>query len=101
MGKKSKKDKNKDNITKIIDFKTQNERLLEVEQLKVQIENLGLSDNFEGIDIFYQKLDTYVVNGIPQSGQIKLPGLKRIIEFSLTNQKHKKNSVNLKYSEQT
>ncbi len=101
MGKKSKKDKdNQNKIKKINELKDNSERVLEVNDLKNKIENLGLNENFEGMELFYNILDQYVIDGLNQEGQIKLPGVKRIIEYNLYNKKNQKISVNLKYSDQ-
>lgn len=100
MGKKSKKDKDNTNkINKINELKDSSDRLIEVSDLKNKIENLGLSENFEGMELFYSILDQYKLDGLNRSGQIKLPGLKRIIEYNLLNKKNQKILVNLKFCE--
>ena len=97
MGKKSKRDKPPKIKNSIVTLKTFEERQTEIKELKDKIENLGLSDNFEGIDKFYQLLDQFVNEGLDLSGKIEIPGVQRAIVYELYGQSQKFNQVNLKY----
>lgn len=97
MGKKSKRDKPTKIKNLTVTLKTFEERQIEIKELKDKIENLGLNDNFEGIDKFYQLLDQFVNEGLDLSGKIEIPGVQRIIVYELYVQSQKSNQVNLKY----
>ena len=89
--KKKNKDKNK--------FKTKEDRVNEVNEIKDKLQNLGLSHKIEGIEQFYKYCDDYIEKDIPWSGKIKLTGTKRILEAILPRRKLTKLAISLKYDE--
>ena len=93
MGKKSRKTK------KEKEFKTKEMRDTEIENIKKQIEELGLSSQIDSIQTFYTYLDEFSNTGECNSGKIKLDGFKRILNYILTNTVGKKCLVNLGYDE--
>ena len=94
MGKKSRRDRVKEVVER-----SKEERLNEINEIKVKIDNLGLNNNFDGINTFLAIMDQFVDDGLSQSGKIEIPGTKRILEYGLFNDKKKKIVVNLKYDE--
>ena len=94
MSKKKRKHKSKEKIVK-----TKEERVLEIIKIKKQLQELGLSEEFEGIALFYTHCVKYVNDNIPWSGNIKLVGLKRILEAILTTRKTINCSISLKYDQ--
>jgi hypothetical protein len=93
MGKKSRNNKDKK-----ISLRTKEERIFDVDEIKHNFRETGLTDQIEDVQIFYDVLDQYIEDGISISGKIKLNGLKRIIEYILTNNKNKKLQVKLTYN---
>jgi len=79
--------------------KTKEERVIEVINIRKQLMSLGLSNEIEGIQDFYDICRDYVELGHSWSGKIKLPGTKRILEGRLVMRKNLDCSVNLKYND--
>ena len=112
MGKKSKnpkkiqKQKEKKQLLKQQQLENQNcksyqERYDEIEKIKSKLDELGLSEEHPGIDIFIALAQKYIKTGEGGTGKIKLPGLQRVLNYILTNTKNKKNSVSLEYNKNT
>ena len=80
-------------------MKTKEERVVEVIRIKKKLQELGLSNAFEGIALFHTHCAKYVNDNIPWSGKIKLLGLKRILEAILTTRKTISCSIAIKYDE--
>ena len=97
MGKKGKKEKKNRNKGKM--KKTLEERKKEIDNIKSQMLQLGFSDEIDGVDVFFKYCDEYVNKEISWSGDIKIPGFKRIIKGILTTRKIIPCSINLKYDE--
>ena len=82
---------------KIKEIKTKLERVMEIVKIKTKLRDLGLSEEYIGIEDFYNHCKIYVNNGIAWSGKIELPGLKRVLEASLPIRKNINCSIVLKY----
>jgi hypothetical protein len=80
-------------------IKTLEERCQEINIIKKQLSDFGLSEHFQSIKTFYEECDKYIKYGYSWTGSIKLHGLKRILEARLTTRKHLKCSITLKYDE--
>lgn len=91
--------KNKKKKKQKVSIKTLEERQNEIKTIKNKLSNLGLSEEFESIKLFYEECDKYVENGYGWSGKIKLNGLKRVLEYRLTTRKNLECSITLKYEE--
>ena len=70
---------------RIKDIKTQEERLEIVSNLKQQVNDLGIPDSHEGIQLFYKALDEYSNANTTWSvtGKVTVPEINRRIEYSL------------------
>ena len=112
MGKKSKdpkkiqKQKRKKLLLKQQKLENQNcksyqERYNEIEKIKSKLDELGLSEEHPGIDVFISLTQKYIETGEGGTGKIELPGLQRVLNYILTNTKNKKNSVSLEYNKHT
>ena len=77
--------------------RTAMERLQEVQAILAKLETLGLSKANEGVAAFLQVGREYVRSGEPRSGSVPLVGLKRHIDYVLSNRKHVACAVNLRY----
>lgn len=72
--KKEKKDKNEwSNVDKI----------KECEKIKQNIIDLGLNENFEEINYFYNILNNYLKDNISLSGKIKIYSIKKNLIYQL------------------
>ena len=94
MGKKSKSKIKREKKTK-----TKEERVNETKVILEKLSELGLSKEFDGIKEFNEIVEKYVEEGISWSGEIKLNGLKRILEARLPMRQNIKCWVNLKYDQ--
>jgi len=92
MGKKGKR-----NGHKTIELKTRDDRLAEVLDVFANFKDVGLSKNIEGVGEFFSMCRDYVNDGKGRSGNIKISGEKRIINYILPTRKNTLISVNLKY----
>lgn len=70
---------------RIKEVKTQEERQQIADNLKVQIENLGIPTSHDGISEFLKVLDEYSQPHVPSGlyGKIKIPEINRRIEYTL------------------
>ena len=84
---------------KVEKWKTQQERINEVNTIKSKLQNLGLSNQIDGIKEFYQVCQDYIDNDHAWTGKIKLNGFKRIIQCSLSRRQTTSCNINLKYDE--
>lgn len=80
-------------------FKTKIEREKEVSQIKSKLSEFGLTPSFDGIKLLYEQCDIYINDGRSWSGQIKLEGLKRVMNVILTTRKDGECNITLKYNE--
>ena len=94
MGKKSKKPKNH-----VVTFRSQLERIDEIEKIKVKLKTLGLGDGIPEIDGFYKETGKFIETGETISGKIAISGFKRVLEYNFNNNKKYSLSINLKYSD--
>ena len=84
---------------KIQDVKSLTDRINEIKTIKEKLNGLGLSSEYEPIKLFYKECNKYVRDGYGMTGNIKLKGLKRILEYKLTTIKNIECSITLKYNE--
>ena len=94
MGKKSRK---KTKLPKA--SKTLNDRQLEINNIKNQIEQLGLGEGNLDIKQFYQIIDEFTNTGIGWSGRVTLNGFQRHIDVILTNNSNIKCQIRLVYDQ--
>jgi len=93
MGKKNKKSKNKAKPVK-----SKDERIIEVNRIKNKLSSLGLTNAFDSVAELYHILDTFIEDGFPNSGKIKLNGCQREAAYILTSKKHIESSLCLKFN---
>lgn len=79
-------------------MKTKNERVREVINLIKKLNELGLNDNYDGIEEFKSILKQYVADGIYKQGKINVLGTKRQIRYMLPEKADKEISIVLKYN---
>lgn len=91
--------KKKRNRRKNENIKTKEDRLSEVNEMKLNLSNHGITDKIENIKLFYEYCDNFVNDNVSWSGKLKLPGLKRILDGVLTTKKTNKSSIVLKYDD--
>lgn len=84
---------------KVEKWKTQSERINEVNTIKNKLQKLGLSDQVAGIKDFFDICQQYIEEDHAWNGKIKLNGYKRILQGSLARRKSTACSINLKYDE--
>jgi len=92
MGKKTKAKKQKQ-------YKTRELRQEEIQEIKNKIQQLGLTEEMSYIKDFYNILNNFVETGEGQDGKIKLTGLKRILNYILTNTLAKKCLIKLEFDD--
>tara|TARA_B110000046_G_C12593466_1_gene233848 strand:- start:47 stop:361 length:315 start_codon:yes stop_codon:yes gene_type:complete len=93
-GEKEKKEKKEKKV------KTEAERLLEVDHIKRQINDLGLGDGNPDVKLFLNELELFVSQGNSWSGKIPLNGFQRIISATLSTNPNITSSVTLEYATQ-
>lgn len=93
------KKKGKKKKKKIKLLKNKIEREKEVSQIKSKLSGLGLTEEFDGIKSLYEQCNIYINEGTSWSGNIKLEGLKRIMNVILTTRKDGECNITLKYNE--
>jgi hypothetical protein len=64
-------------------LKTQTERLKEMIELYKQLENVGITNQFEEMKKFYEDANTFVKEGTPITGAIPLASLQRVFYYEL------------------
>ena len=82
MGKQKRKKKNTDKKDRSVKERTQREQ--EAENIKQQINSLGLGDGNVDVKTFFTELDNFVTSGVSWSDKIKLHGYTRIIDATLS-----------------
>lgn len=92
MGKKNRNQK------KEPEFKTEEERKIEIMEVIKQINDIGFSTAVEGIKEFYGICNNYIKTGEGKSGKIKLEGFKREINYILPTKKQNMVKVALNYN---
>lgn len=79
-------------------IKTLEERLEDAQTIYTKLIDLGIHKRFIVMDPFYTSLQTFVKEGISDSGKIKLPEIQRILFYQLITRKNKPCVVWLKFS---
>jgi hypothetical protein len=92
MGKKSRR-----KSEKVINLRSSLDRVNDVQDIKDNFASYGLTSEMEDVQTFYNILDTFIETGESSSGSIKLQGVKRIVEYILTNNNNKQLNVKLAY----
>ena len=95
MGKKSRRREKR--VPKVL--KTMEERRGEMDTIKEKLSSLGLSEEMEGVALFYKRAAHFIETGESWSGKIKLEGCKRILDLILTGTKGKECLAGLLYDE--
>jgi hypothetical protein len=93
MGKKSRRRDKKG--VKVL--KTMEERRSDIDTIKEKLTSLGLSEEMDGVAIFYKRAEHFIETGESWSGKIKLEGCKRILDLILTGTKGKECLAGLLY----
>jgi hypothetical protein len=95
MPKKGKKKESKEEraIRKASNQRTKEERLKELEGPLNQLLGLGLPDDLEGMNKFYEIVDDFIETGRPFTGIIKVPEVKREFQCLLNNRKMHKLTI--------
>ena len=94
MGKKSKNKKEK-----LIEYYTIEEKNIQCQHIKKQLQDFGLEIYTEEVKQLDDIMDKYIKNSEEYIGQIKLPGAKRIMDIRFRNNKKWDILLNLKYDE--
>ena len=92
---KKKKGKSSDKVKKV---KTEQQRLIEVDRIREQINDLGLGEGNPDVKSFFNELDCFVSLGHSWSGKIPLHGYNRIIDVKLSVNPNITSSVALVYN---
>ena len=92
MGKKKK-------VKKVKPVKTKLFRENEINKVKEQLRSIGFSTDNPDIQYAYKILDDYIEYGTAYTGKIKINGFKRVLEIIVSNRKHIKSTICLKYQE--
>ncbi len=79
--------------------RTREEREIEINKIKNQIEKVGFSEQIEGIKEFYNICDDYIKNGYSVNGKIKLNGFKRVLKYIFSCNKDCPIDAMLEYNE--
>ena len=87
--KKNKKDKIKNEWNNV-------DKSIEIKKIKENIYNLGLNENFEEINYFFKILEKYNNNNLSFSGNIKIPSIKKNLNYQLPLSKKHHFIVSLK-----
>lgn len=83
--------------TRTATTRTATQRQTECTQITTQLQELGLSPEITGIRDFHAIMQRFVHEGLSCSGEIKLPGLKRVLCYVLSTRCHVACTVNLRY----
>lgn len=94
MGKQKHK-KNTEKKERAVKERPQREQ--EAENIKQQINSLGLGDGNVDVKTFFTELDNFVTSGVSWSGKIKLNGYTRIIDATLSMNPNITSKVGLLY----
>ncbi len=89
--------KNRRKIKKTKEFKTKIERKREIDTIKNKLSQFGLSEEFEGINTFYQEAEKFIDMGEAWSGKIPIKGTQRILFVIFTPNKLKESTAALLY----
>ena len=93
MGKKSRRREKKAK-----ELKSEMERKEEMNTIKEKLTSLGLSEEMEGIDEFYERALEFERTGESWSGKIKITGQNRILDIIFTPYKRKDSLAALLFS---
>jgi hypothetical protein len=85
--KKKKETKEERAIRKAVNQRTKEERLDELEGPLNKLLSLGLPENLEGVEKFYEIVDDFIETGRSFVGIIKVPEIKREFQCMLNNNK--------------
>jgi hypothetical protein len=77
--------------------KTEADRLIEVDNIKRQINDLGLGEGNPDVKLFIEELQQFVTQGNSWSGKIPLNGYNRVISATLSTNPNITSSVTLEY----
>ena len=77
--------------------KTEADRLIEVDNIKRQINDLGLGEGNPDVKLFIEELQQFVTQGNSWSGKIPLNGYNRVISAILSTNPNITSSVTLEY----
>ncbi len=72
------------------------DKSIEIKKIKENIYNLGLNENFEEINYFFKILEEYNNNNLSFSGNIKIPSIKKNLNYQLPLSKKHHFIVSLK-----
>ncbi len=95
----NKKKKGKVKKPKIITPYTKEERLNQINQLKMKLEMVGVSQITNNIDEIKTAFNNFVEDGTEFNDKIKLHGAKYILDMKLMNNNKKTAEIFLKYNE--
>ena len=95
MGKKGRRTRHATDAP--VAIRTAEQRQEECSRIQTKLQELGLSCEIAPVAEFYAIMQDYVQTGQARSGEIKLPGLKRVLCYSLSTRCHVACAVNLKF----
>lgn len=90
---KKKETKEQRAARKAVNQRTADERLEELEGPLNQLLELGLPEELEGVKKFYEIVEKFIETGIPYTGIIPVPEIKREFQCLLNNRKMHKLTI--------
>ncbi len=87
MGKKSKAERDAKLAKKMANLKSREDRANEIYPVIKKFSDLGLSSEFESINLFNKMMLDYVDNGTTYFGQMNLEGVDRNVVYRMNNNK--------------
>ena len=77
-------------------YKSKEERLKEILELRKKLHSLGLTEKVNGISELFKLMSNYVKDGIPITGKIKLLEAKRHVIYNFPRNIENKCTISLK-----
>lgn len=78
-------------------LKTLTERINEIKNIYIKLEELGLHKRFDSMESFYKDAQTYIREGISIQGKIKIPEIERNFYYKLVTRNDQACEALLKY----
>uniref|UniRef100_A0A6C0CQU9 Uncharacterized protein n=1 Tax=viral metagenome TaxID=1070528 RepID=A0A6C0CQU9_9ZZZZ len=63
--------------------KTLTERINEIKNIYLKLEELGLHKRFDSMELFYKDVQIYIKEGICIQNKIKIPEIERVFYYKL------------------
>lgn len=76
--------------------KTQEKRQEEIDNILLKLNELGISDNYDGINKFKEMCYDYIKTGQSYSGYIKIKDINYKLNYLFSNQNNIQNYISIK-----